>query len=168
MTLRAVALLTLAAATLSCRSEPTAGSGEPMAITDVIANIDGLDGRTVRVAGYLGECFGYDCRLFRNENENAQWDRYISEIIASAHARRDPGATIAEPPALGIGSGENFEFDRTAAPYTNSYVVITGRVSNRCRHNGQPACTDRSTDLEPIGIEPWRRIGGAAQKGKAQ
>jgi len=168
VTLRAVALLTLAVATLSCRSDPMAESGEPMAITDVIANIDALDGRTVRVAGYLGVCRGYDCQLFRNESEKAQWDRYISEIRAEARVLRGPGATIVEPPALGIGSGENFEFDRTAAPFTNSYVVITGRVSNRCRHNGQPGCTDRSTDLEPVGIEPWRRAGGAAQKGKAQ
>jgi hypothetical protein len=161
-------LFTLAVATLSCRSEPMTMSGEPMAITDVIANIDSLDGRTVRVAGYLGECLGYECKLFRNESEKAQWDRYISEIIANADAGREPRASVAEPPVLGIGSGEDVGFDRIAAPHTDSYVVITGRVTNTCRHNGRPACTDRSTDLEPTAIEPWRRTGGAAQKGEGQ
>lgn len=167
MTRCAVALVPLAVAMLSCRSEPAASAGEPMAITEVIARIDALNGQTVRVAGYLGVCRGYDCLLFRSESEKALWERQMSEMMASARAGRAQGTAIAMPPILGIGSGENFEFDRTAAPYTNNYVVITGRVSNRCRHNGQPACTDRTTDLEPTGIEPWLRTGGAAQEGKA-
>lgn len=141
---------------------------DPMAITDVIADIDALNGRSVRVAGYLGPCQGYDCLLFRNEREKARWDRYIAEVMALIHDRRRGRAATAEPPILGIGTGENRGFDRMAAPYTNSYVVITGRVSNRCRHNGQPACTDRTTDLEPTAIEGWqppanRPAGSATQ-----
>ncbi len=124
-----------------------------MATTDVIANIGSLNGRTVRVAGYLGDCRGYECRLFPSPSEKALADRYYGELMAAAHEGRRPTLPETVPVFLGIGSGENFEFDRRAAPYQNGYVVITGRVTNRCRYNGRPSCTDRTTDVEPTQIE---------------
>ena len=155
MRARALALLMLAASSPACGSAPE----DPMTITAVIARINALNGRTVQVAGYLGECRGYDCRLFRNANEarasQAQGDRYLSEVgKAAREGRRLPAAPV-EAPWLGIGEGENARFDRAAAPYQNSYVVITGRVTNMCRHNGQPGCVDRSIDVQPTDITRW-------------
>jgi hypothetical protein len=147
---RALALLILGAAMPACSSAPD----EPMAITDVIARMDALNGRTVRVAGYLGDCIGYDCDLFRNPNEKAQQDRRFEEY--RTHRWDQPPPATPEVPALGIGPGEDFAFDRQMAPYRNSYVVITGRITNHCRdHEGRRGCTDRNTDLLPTQIEHW-------------
>jgi len=133
-----------------------------MEITHVIANIDALNGQVIRVSGYLGTCFGYDCVLFRNQNEKAQWDRVMAQLAVRARDYRAPVPVIPDLPMLGIGSGENFEFDRAAAHYNNSYVVITGRVTNVCRYHGVQACTDRSTDLEPTQIARWSPQGAQA------
>lgn len=162
MTTRPITLLFLGASTLSCGRAP---ESEPLAITDVIARIDALNGQMIRVAGYLGDCGGYECRLYRSVSDKARADRYIQALSVVAHQprerRRIPPAAMM-PPALGIGPGENFEFDRRAAPYNNGYVVITGRVTNACRYHGLPACTDRSTDLEPTQIARWSPQGAGA------
>ncbi|MDP8993671.1 MAG: hypothetical protein M3N07_01610 [Pseudomonadota bacterium] len=152
-------LVLLAASALSCRSE---ASGDPMTITDVIANIDRLNGRTVRVAGYLMECGGYECRLYRSQAEKEQGERYFRELVEQANAGRELNPTVAEPPFLGIGVGENWRFDAMAEPFANSYVVITGRVTNQCRDNGEPSCLHRTTDLEPVGITRWTPSGAEA------
>jgi hypothetical protein len=161
-----LASMLVGALALSCSPEP-ADASRPMTIRDVIANIDALNGQPVRVAGYIGECRGYECQLFENEAGKVQWDRYIADIRADAAAGRQLSPGVAEPPTLGIGAGENRTFDRAAEPYANSYVVITGRVSNRCRFNGQPDCTGRGTDLEPTHIGSWRRSDGSAEKGNS-
>ena len=139
-----------------------------MTITDVIANIDRLNGRTVRVAGYLMHCRGYECRLYRSEAEKQQADRYFADLLRDIAAQRPLDPSVPEPPMLGIGPGENWQFDAMAAPFANSYVVITGRVTNRCRHNGEPDCTDRTTDLEPISISRWNPPPGNPQKAAQQ
>ena len=153
--MRAIVAILLGVFGTSCGAASTGRPDRAMTITEVIFNIDSLNGRRVRVAGYLGECAGYDCRLFRNKAEQEQWDRFIAAIMQGGRGN------LAEPPALGLGSGEADEFDRRAARYTNSYVIITGIATNRCRYHGQPACTDRSTDLEPIAIGPWHRAAGS-------
>ncbi len=68
--------------------------------------------------------------------------------------------------ALGIGSGKDFEFDRKAAPFQHSYVLITGKVTNVCRDkDGKGGCLDRSTDLDPISIRAWDRSESLATNG---
>ena len=146
------ALIPLAAASPACSSGTFR---EPMTITDVIENIDRLNGRTVRVAGYLGTCFGYECRLFRNPAEKARWDRWIEQLMTMPESGRRQLPPFEEPPILGIGMGDRNDFDARAERFANSYVVITGRVTNACRYRGLPACTDRTTDLEPTGIASW-------------
>lgn len=157
---RACSILAAMSATLgtSCDAAPTQPD-RVMTITEVIDNIDALNGQRISVTGYLIECMGYDCRLFRSRNDKEQWDRYLAEIL-----RRRQSA-VAEPPYLGIGIGVGENFDAQAAPYANSYVVITGRVTNRCRYRGEAACTDRSTDLEPEAIRRGQQpsAGGAGQ-----
>jgi hypothetical protein len=163
VTTRPITLLFLGLSTLACGPAP---ESEPMAITDVIARIDALNGQMIRVAGYLGYCGGYECHLYRSVSDKARADRYIQAISVPRERRRIPPAA-SYPPELGIGPGENFEFDRRAAPYNNSYVVITGRVTNACRYHGESACTDRSTDLEPTQIARWSP-GGADAGNSAQ
>jgi hypothetical protein len=150
--------LILAAIGAGCSAASTDSENRVLTTKDVIENIDELNGKAVRVAGYLGECAGYECNLFLNPQGQETWKEHIAAIIQRRQESLPP-----EPPMLGIGVGKAFEFDRQAAPYTNSYVVITGKVTNRCRYRGQPACTDRSTDLEPTEIEAWQPDGQAAE-----
>jgi hypothetical protein len=118
-------------------------------VTELVPRIDELNGKTVRVVGYLADCAGYSCDLYPREADVAVWQR--------AYAQLGTTRRFEEPklPVLGIGSGPAFEFDRKAAPFVNSYVVITGKVTDQCRFKGERGCTDRSPDLEPTGIAAW-------------
>jgi hypothetical protein len=115
-------------------------------VEEVVPRIEELNGQTVSVAGYLSECAGYDCILHRTKADSDAWDRVM---IALRTNRRVP---IPDVPQLGIGSDMNSDFDAQAAPFTHSYVVITGTITNMCRFEGKPACTDRTTDLRPTSI----------------
>jgi hypothetical protein len=119
-----------------------------MTVEQVVPRIDELNGQTVSVAGYLANCGGYDCPLFRNKDDADEWARFMVEARSSAH----PNLSLANHPILGIGTGTNFDFDAKAAPFTHSNVVITGTITNICRFEGRPACTDRSPDLLPAAI----------------
>jgi hypothetical protein len=125
--------------------------GEPplYSVAELVPRIDELNGKTVRVAGYLGDCGGYSCELFPSKEDLAVWRRAYDDL------RKGNRPKLPDSPVLGIGSGDEFEFDAKAAPFTSRYVVITGKVDNRCRFNGQRGCTDRSPDLDPTGIAPW-------------
>jgi hypothetical protein len=123
-----------------------AASQNILTVEEIVPRIDALDGRMVSVAGHLSECGGYDCILHRTKEDADAWD----QVMLSLRAHRP--VPIPEVPVLGIGSGTNSDFDAKAAPFRNSYVVITGTVTNACRYRGMPACTDRSTDLRPIAI----------------
>ncbi|MEO5938504.1 MAG: hypothetical protein ABIQ43_05785 [Sphingomonas sp.] len=119
-----------------------------MTVPQVIAQIDGLNGKTVSVRGYLGQCSGYTCGLFVDRVGHDAWYRYMDAI---SRRERPP---IDNTPRLGIGAGK--VFDAKAASLQNSFVIITGKVTNMCRDNGRPACTDRTTDLEPTDIAPLK------------
>ena len=113
---------------------------------EIVPQIDALNGQTVSVAGYLSECGGYDCGLYRTKADSDAWDRFMIALRANSRVQ------VPDVPILGIGGGTNFEFDAKAAPFTHSYVVITGTVTNQCRFEGRPACTDRGPDLNPTAI----------------
>jgi hypothetical protein len=117
-----------------------------LTVEEVVPRIDELNGQTVSVAGYLSECGGYDCILYRTKADSDEWGRAMIALRAN---RRLP---IPDVPILGIGGGTNFDFDAKARPFTNSYVVITGTITNECRFEGKPACTDRGPDLNPTAI----------------
>jgi hypothetical protein len=124
-----------------------AAEAPALTVSDVITHIDALNGKTVRVKGYLGECTGYDCNLFPDRAGRDAWDQWFARL-----RKGDRSKVFDQPMALGLG--EENDFDRKAAPLQNSYVIITGKVTNECRYQGQRACTDRSTDLKPIDIVP--------------
>ena len=132
-----------AACGISCGSKE---AQTVLTVEELIPRIHQLNGRTVSVAGYLSRCGGYDCTLYRSKADADQVDRSMIPL---------PGGDL--PPfvdvaMLGIGTGTNFDFDAKAAPFTNSNVVITGTVTNECRFDGKPGCTDRGPDLEPFAI----------------
>ncbi|HEV2748470.1 MAG TPA: hypothetical protein VGW34_14385 [Allosphingosinicella sp.] len=127
-----------------------AASDKVLTVEEVVPRIDELDGQTVSVAGYLSECEGYDCILYRNKEDADERERFLVAI------RVNKRAPVPDRPMLGIGTGTKLEFDAKAAPFRNSYVVITGTITNKCRYQGKSACTDRTTDLEPTEIREIR------------
>jgi hypothetical protein len=132
----------------------SASSKKPITVEEFITQIDQLNGQTVSVTGYLGECEGYSCRLYRNKSESVDVDRAMSAIRAAlAEGATDvSGFPFPNHPAVSIGTGSQLSFfDLRASFYTNSYIVITGQANNQCRLEGR-ACFDRAADLEPVAI----------------
>jgi hypothetical protein len=125
-----------------------------IAVDRLVPEIERLNGKRVTVIGYLPECMGYECRLFANEAEARQAATYFAELMS---APRPFEPRVKEPIWLGIGSGKDMTFDEQAKPFVGGYVKVTGIVTNRCRFQGQPACTDRSTDIEPDSIAAGHR-----------
>jgi hypothetical protein len=149
------ALLWVSCAALGTSCGPAAVQPEDaMTVTNLIPQIDALNGRMVAVKGYLGLCMGYDCSLFEDKGDSDKWDKRTKAIMA----KKPPYPP--DPPMLGIWQkGDDFdkEFDRKAAELSYSYVIITGKVTNRCRYRGMPACTDRGSDIIPTDIMTWHR-----------
>jgi len=145
----------------SCDAAGLDSSAPLFTVDELEPRIDELNGKKVRVAGYLGPCAGYDCILYRTKEDSEEWDRVMAAV------RQNRKVRIPELPSLGIGAGgENFEFDAKAAPFVRSYLVIAGTVTNECRFEGRPACTDRGPDLNPIRISSWKgAIPPAPQRG---
>lgn len=132
----------------SCGSEPP----QVLTVDQVVPRIHELDGRMVRVAGYLPACDAYDCTLYRTKEDADELDRALLTLGTKA-------APVPNFPALGIGTGTNFDFEAKAAPLANGYVVITGAITDECRPElpgleGQNACLDRGPDLQPAAIAP--------------
>ncbi|MBV8686081.1 MAG: hypothetical protein JOZ90_09935 [Alphaproteobacteria bacterium] len=133
----------------SCHREPD----RVLSIFEVVANIDALNGRTVKVGGFLPECGGYDCLLYGSEADGRRVKAWTE--LARAH-RRVPDSEL--PEGLGIGSDDGF--DRKAAPFVGQYVLITGTVDKRCRDHGEMGCTDRAPEIHPKSIRPWQPPAG--------
>lgn len=141
------------------------GCGEaPLLTVDrYVAQCEALKGKPVRLAGYLGECAGYDCHMTASKQA---WDAYMDAFRRSADTTATPEARKAEReawekmqsiPMIGIGGDE--AFDRQAAPFRQRYVVITAQVSkDSCTDAGG---TDRSAGIEPSDIRAWTPSEGA-------
>ena len=114
-------------------------SSRIMRVDEVIKHIDRLDGKTIKVSGYLFSCEGYDCGLFPNEAKFRDFGQIVNN---------HRGGEL--PDFLSIGYDE--AFDRKAGPLAGRYVIVTGKINNDCRPGGLPSCTDRANDIEPIDI----------------
>jgi hypothetical protein len=158
--------LLIAAAAVSC----TSCQARQLTVEEAVKRIDELNGQTVAVAGYLADCFGYECVLYVNKKEADQATAWWKQV-RRGQMRREMSGPLVGKYALGIGSGEYvcpdghkngpkcyFAFDKQAAPFRHGYVIITGKLTNECRHDGEFGCLDRTTDLEPTAIRPWKRI----------
>jgi hypothetical protein len=122
-------------------------SADPMTVPALDSQIDALNGQTVRVKGYLGICHSLECSLFTNKADSDLSERRTAAMWR--HVEPLPPA----PPALGIGNAEGF--DSKADRLQHSPVLITGKVTNECRHS---ICTDRGADLFPTDIAPLKEI----------
>jgi hypothetical protein len=161
--LKLIALTLIAPLATACQAE------QPLSVHETIKNIHSLNGKTVRVVGYLGQCGGYDCQLFENKQDRDAAYRWSAAV--RAHHQPDPlPAELKRPPpdGLGIGAGKlicpspsarngcYFEVDKKAEPFTNSYVLVTGKVSDVCRDEQlRWGCTDRGPELEPTAFAKW-------------
>jgi hypothetical protein len=148
---RPVVGLLLALATAACGS---ATSKKPITVEELITRIDQLNGQTVDVTGYLGECEALGCILYRNKAESDDVDRATSKIRAALDKGTTDVSGLPYPdhPAVSIGPGSASSFfDLRAYFYTNGYVVINGKATNQCRSRNI-ACFDRAGDLQPISI----------------
>ena len=140
--------LLLAFVTIACDT----ASSEPITVDEFITQIDRLNGQTVNVTGYLGECYVHSCHLYRSKAESDDVDR----AMAAMRAALDEGATdvsgfqFPNHPAVSIGAGSQF-FDMLIYFYEGDYVVVTGKASNRCRSK-ERFCFDRVGDLDPVTI----------------
>jgi hypothetical protein len=133
----------------ACHAEP-----QTLGVHQTIKNIHALNGKTVRVRGYLGECMGYDCGLFQDRSEWEQTERWLA---ATAKGQRGH----LPPDWLGIGGSP--DFDAKAQPFVRRYVLITGKLDDSCRDEQlRPGCTDRAPELEPIAITYWTRSDPAS------
>jgi hypothetical protein len=112
------------------------------------------------LAGYLGECAGYDCHL---AVDRTRYDSWVEAFNATRGLRKDDpklaqlwSRILALWP---VGVGGNDAFDRKAAPYQKSYVVIIGSIAkDNCTGEGG---TDRSPGILPADIRAWTESEGA-------
>jgi hypothetical protein len=156
-------LLLGALAVTGCNS-----AAPPVTVQQLLAQCDAYKGKPIRLAGYLGECAGYECHLFADKAALAAFnDAWKAELAAEREVNR--GADPKDPKfaglweranalwPVGVGGGE--AFDRKAGPFQNSYVVITGTVAkDTCTGAGG---TDRSAGIEPTDIRAWTMSEGA-------
>ena len=118
----------------------------PVSVQTVIARIGALNGKVVRVKGYLGWCGAHNCELFADRTGHDRWYRDLQATTRRQEVLRD------RIPRLGISTPAGFA--AKADRFQHSTVVITGEVTSMCRFHGEPACTDGATDLFPTDIIP--------------
>ena len=143
--------LTLALAAVACGS---IAQKKPITVDEFLAQIDQLNGQTVAVTGYLGECEPLSCMLYRNEAESKAVDRAMTVMRAAIEegATDVSGFSFPNHPSISIGPGaQNSFFDWRASLYADGYVVITGEATNQCRSETS-LCFDRVGDLQPASI----------------
>ncbi|MCW3848973.1 hypothetical protein OF829_17175 [Sphingomonas sp. LB-2] len=104
-------------------------------VEQIVRHCEAVKGKTVRAAGYLATCAGYDCSLYAD--------------TSTGTASR-----------IGIGGGA--AFDRKAAAFQKSYVIITGRVVDEKHCTG--AALDRAAGIEPTDIRAWTPSEGKLAK----
>lgn len=157
------AALSVVAATLTAGSS---SAGQVIGVAEILARCDTYKGKSVQAAGYLAACAGYDCDLYADKAGERAFVQASHDVVS---ARRQ-GHTDLEVGLLGealdrmeaiwpIGIAGSDAFDRKAAPFQHSYVVITGRVDDgSCTGMGG---TDRSYGIRPTDIRTWTPAEGA-------
>jgi hypothetical protein len=112
-----------------------AREGATLSVAEAVARHGELNGRVVRVKGWLGTCQGLSCSLY--------------ETLAGA---RGQGA---EAGWLSIGS--SVAFDRRARRLRHKRIVLEARLHAVCFNDPTPpgiveVCADRVEQLQPIRI----------------
>ena len=133
-------------------------------VEKLLAQCDAFKGKRVQVAGYLGECAGYECHLAVDKD---RWAALVSALkdtrAPQSHAKQ--AEALSRVHALwpmGVGGGA--AFDRKAGPFQQSYVVISGTIAkDSCDGQGG---TDRSYGINPTDIRAWKKSEGAPENSK--
>jgi hypothetical protein len=114
-------------------------TGEVLTVDTVVGHLQQLDGKTVRVSGYLPTCGRLDCTLYNNKRE--------ADLYALAAKQQ-----VSKLPNF-LAIGPNEKFDTKAGPLAGQYVVVTGTITKECRAMDNAfACPDRGPDIKPIDI----------------
>lgn len=121
----------------------TARGTQALSVADVVARHNELDGRVVRIRGWVGECHGRSCGLY--------------ETRSGAHGNG------AEAGSLSIGTAP--AFDRQVRSLGRAQIVVDARVRAVCFNDPMPAgvvevCADRVDQLQPIRIVQVLSRGG--------
>lgn len=121
----------------------------PLTVDEFVHQRDKLDGQTVAVTGYLGECQVFHCMLYRNKTESDDFNRAVAEV----RAELEDGADISsfpfpDHPSVSISSGSKSTiFELGVQSYKGGYVVITGEATNRCGSK-DAHCKDGEGDIK--------------------
>jgi hypothetical protein len=136
-------------------------------VAEVLAHCDAYKGKIVRVAGYLSDCGGYDCHIFRDLTHArafaAEWEemrRIGRERDAEGNPDRDAQRQVWDRLhriwPMSVGFNPMVEPRLTA--HGERYVVITGRMDgSSCIGEG----TDRAEGIAPTDVRVWSRAEGA-------
>lgn len=146
---------------------PAAGytAALPLVTVDtLLAQCDAFKGKQVQLAGYLGECAGYECFLAVDE---ARWADFVS-AFNNARGHQSPAKHAEAWSRVNalwpVGVGWEEAFDRKAGPLRHSYVVISGAIAkDSCDGRGG---TDRSYGINPTDIRAWKKSEGAPANSK--
>ena len=117
-------------------------------LADVSAEHSKLDGRSVAIRGWLGQCGGNSCAIFSTLDD--------AEKVASYHE-----LPVDEwMPAMdrGLSVGGNDDFDQLALFMQFDQVVIYGEVNATWKKPPDESgnsfgCLDRCDDIKPTSIE---------------
>lgn len=128
---RAYLIAMLAVSLVGCVSVPGVSGSQRLSMSDIVANHETLDGKTVRTVGWLRNCLGRGCS--------------ITESSGGAGA------------SLSLGTSGTF--DRTVAPYRgiDIQIEVEGKVNRECfDHRSDPGadqdainvCMDRGNEID--------------------
>ena len=134
--MKPLALIAFGILLVGCSSKPPIDTTRILSVDTVMQNLDELNGKAVKVAGFLPVCGGYDCSLFANE----QQARDFWKIANDSHGK----AKLPEFVEIGSVRG----FDAKAGQLAGRYVTVSGQVTNKCKQG----CTDRGPNLIPTDI----------------
>ena len=133
---------------IGCSSKTPIDTKRILSVDTVMQNLDELNGKDVKVAGFMPGCGGYDCSLFSTEQQAKDfW------VIANDRKRKEKLPKFVE---IGWVRG----FDEKAAPLAGHYVIVIGRVTNECRSG----CLDRGPNLVPASIALAPQQPGAGRQ----
>lgn len=107
-----------------------------VAVADIVARHEMIDGRLVRVSGWMGNCNKASCTLYGSETDAAT----SNEDRASR---------------LSLGRPITPDFDDLARQFRGRSVIVEGHVRAACwqpARSDRTACGRRAAELEPIYI----------------
>ena len=129
-----------------------AAPSDSYTVAEVLADISSeesqLDGKVVKITGWLGECWGNNCSIYSTSED--------AELVGSYRELPAEEWLPASHRGLNIGSDEAFDSQALYMQY--SKVVITAEVNAQWKKpvdedGNKFGCLGRCSDLRPKSIE---------------